>query len=279
MAGAWPDCRPTASSGAAPRAPVRSGTVETFVKRRPVPAPGSIPAALDMFRNEVRFYREIAPIVGVRVPKCVEAEDRPDGTLLALEDLSAWSPGADPTQTAGVLRRMHDRWVGDASAIGWLRRIGAGADLVTDLFERTAPALTRRDDLSGGLRALVGRLRGTVVDVEAATAGAGPLTLVHGDASTANMRTAPDGTIALLDWEDVSRAPGACDLAWLLVSSVDPGSWEDVVSAYGSDAGLRIALPAAAVQGFLTLAGEPDGSATATGWISRLKMAVQHLAG
>jgi hypothetical protein len=36
------------------------------VKRRGLPAPGSIPEALDMFRSEVRFYREIAPVIGVR---------------------------------------------------------------------------------------------------------------------------------------------------------------------------------------------------------------------
>lgn len=41
---------------------------------------------------------------------------------------------------------------------------------------------------------------------------AGPLTLVHGDASVQNMRTGPGGEVALLDWEDVSAAPGVLDL-------------------------------------------------------------------
>lgn len=37
-----------------------------------------------MFESEVRFYREIAPYVGVRVPECYRAEAGPDGTLLEL---------------------------------------------------------------------------------------------------------------------------------------------------------------------------------------------------
>ena len=41
-----------------------------YVKRRGPAVPGSIPAALDMFRAEVRFHREVAPVVGVRAPAC-----------------------------------------------------------------------------------------------------------------------------------------------------------------------------------------------------------------
>ncbi|MGY4767685.1 hypothetical protein ACXC9Q_12280 [Kribbella sp. CWNU-51] len=66
------------------------------VKRREPAAAGSIPAVLKMFESEVRFYREIAPVVGVRVPACYQAEENADGTLLVLEDLSAWTPGAEP---------------------------------------------------------------------------------------------------------------------------------------------------------------------------------------
>ena len=50
------------------------------------------------------------------------------------------------------------------------------------------------------------------------------------------------GKSLLLDWEDVSAAPAALDLAWLLVSSVDPEKWDDVIAAYGSADGLADAL-------------------------------------
>ncbi len=49
-----------------------------------------------MFRAEVRFYLELAPVVGLRVPVCYRAEEGDYGTHLVLEDLSAWKPGADP---------------------------------------------------------------------------------------------------------------------------------------------------------------------------------------
>src|SRR6202034_2105809 len=129
---------------------VACDAVPPFVKRRTPPAPGSIPDVLGMFHAEVRFYREIAPVVGVRM--------------------------AAPGQVNG--------------------------------------------------------------------AEACPLTLVHGDAQARNMRTSPDGEVALLDWEDVSAAPGIVDLAWLLTASVDPGQWDAAIAAYGPASGLERVLPA-----------------------------------
>jgi len=91
------------------------------------------------------------------------------------------------------------------------------------------------------------------------------------------MRTGPDGQVALLDWEDVSAAPGVVDLAWLLVSSVEPARWDEVSAAYGPAPGLMRALPAAVVQGLLSLSGISAGSAEAAAWIRRLDMAANLL--
>jgi hypothetical protein len=41
-----------------------------YVKQRGRPSHGSITEALDSFGAEVRFYRGIAPVAGVRVPAC-----------------------------------------------------------------------------------------------------------------------------------------------------------------------------------------------------------------
>ena len=62
-----------------------------------------------MFESEVRFYREIAPVVGVRVPACYQAEENEDGTLLVLEDLSDWTPGAEPAALPDDGRRRDRR--------------------------------------------------------------------------------------------------------------------------------------------------------------------------
>jgi hypothetical protein len=249
-----------------------------YVKRRSPPAPGSITAALDSFRAEVRFYREIAEVVGVRVPRCYAAEDGADGTLLTLEDLSGWQPGADPVAAARLLRGMHRRWQGRAPGRWpWLRPVGAAADLVEDLYTEVWPGLASRPDLTPGVRALGVSLVGRVAESEAAIGRSGPLTLVHGDASRHNMRTSPDGEIALLDWEDVSAAPGVLDLAWLLLSSVRPAQWDDVIAAYGDADHLADVMPAVAVQGLLSLADTAAGSQDAAAWLGRLDAAARRM--
>ncbi|MGN6333693.1 MAG: phosphotransferase family protein [Motilibacteraceae bacterium] len=226
----------------------------TFVKRRDPAPPGSIPDVLQMFVSEVRFYREVASHVGVRVPVCFRAEERDGATLLELEDLSAWTPGADPAQAAQVLAGMHRRWdSGVAERWPWLRRPGAAVDLVAAAYDRVWPQVAARPDLPEPVRPLGARLVGRLVEAEAVAATAGPLTLIHGDAALRNMRTGPDGEIALLDWEDVGTAPGITDLAQLLLSSVDPDGWDATIAAYGSPEGLSAALPAACAQGIFTL--------------------------
>lgn len=224
-----------------------------------------------MFRSEVRFYRDIAPVIGVRVPACYHCEDTGEGTVLILEDLSSWQPGADPLAAARLLSAMHRTWAGQAHLRWpWLRPVGAAAELVEELFAQVWRDLAGRDDLTPQARALGDSLVGKVAESERAIGTAGPLTLVHGDASTLNMRTGPGGDVALLDWEDVSAQPGVADLAWLLVSSVPPAQWDEVIAAYGPADGLAEVLPATAVQGLLSMSDATAGSAAARGWAQRL---------
>jgi hypothetical protein len=105
--------------------------------------PGSIPDVLDIFRSEIRFYRAMAPVVGVRVPACYRAEETGEGTVLVLEDLSAWSPGADPVVAARVLSGLHRRWEGRASRRWpWLRP-AAGSRRPDPRATGRQPAFTR----------------------------------------------------------------------------------------------------------------------------------------
>lgn len=252
--------------------------MSVYVKRRSTPVPGSIAEALDIFRSEVRFYREIAPVVGVRVPACFEAEETGEGTVLVLEDLAAWAPGADPVAAAATVADLHQRWTGEAPARWpWLRPIGAAADLVAGLYDRVWPTVAMRADLSSAVRLLGERLVGAVTASDSAIAGAGPLTLVHGDAALRNMRTGPASEVALLDWEDVSAAPGVLDLAWLLVSSVEPSRWDEVIAAYGPASHLGDVLPAVAVQGLLSMSDYTEGSPEALAWDRRLRAASDRL--
>ncbi len=245
--------------------------MRTFEKHRERAAEGSIPNVLDMFASEVRFYREVAPVVGVRVPKCFAAESSPNGTRLVLEDLSSWSRLADPGAVAAELARLHRRWEGDAiRRWPWLRRPGLGTELIGDLFDRTWPKVAARKDLMPEVRALGEALVGGVEAAELAEGTAGPPTLCHGDASLKNVFSSPSGEIAFVDWEDVRCGAGVTDLAWLLVSSVAPTDWDDVIDAYGPAPRLNDVLPAAAAQGLLSFADVPDGTPEAAGWVERL---------
>lgn len=231
-----------------------------------------------MFVSEVRFYREIAPHVGVRVPRCIEAGATPSGTVLRLEDLSAWQHGGDPVDVAAELRHLHDRWTNEASRRWpWLRRAGAAAGLIAQLFDRTWSRLVERRDLADALLALGGRLVGRAEEAIRAAAMAGPPTLCHGDASLRNVFTSRSGEIAFVDSEDVSCMAGVGDLAWLLVSSVPADRWDEVIDGYGAGSRLTDALPAAAVQGLLSLADEAVGSAAAFAWNERLSAASRRL--
>jgi hypothetical protein len=260
------------------------GTV--FEKVRPRARPGSIPEALDMFRSEVRFYREVRPVlrgVGVRVPACVSAEVLGDGsTRIVLEDLSSLRRGAEPAAVAGALRRLHDAFAGDDDVLArwpWLRRVGAGADLIGAHYESLwVSSLRDRGDQPAPVRQLGASLVGRVAAAEWAEGSAGPLTLCHGDPSVRNVFTDADDEVVFVDWEDVRCASGIVDLAWLLVSSVEPSSWPAVGAAYGvaSQTDLVAVLPSVAAQGFFALAGASD-AIEAAGWIKRLAAAAERI--
>ena len=250
-----------------------------FVKRRDPPIPGSIPHVLGSFHSEVLFYREIAPVVGVRVPACHRSEDGPFGTCLVLEDLASWRHGADPVEAAVLSADLHRRWQGQAVVRWpWLRPVGAGADVIGRLFDRTWTVLVGSRDVPPPVRMLGERLVGRVGAAARAEGTAGPATLLHGDASLSNCRTSADAEVVLLDWEDVRAGAGVADLAWLMLSSVDPERWDEVVAAYGPAPGLSTVIPSATCQALLSLADTAAGSAEEAAWISRITAASTLLA-
>jgi aminoglycoside phosphotransferase (APT) family kinase protein len=84
--------------------------------------------------------------------------------------------------------------------------------------------MVARKDLTQQVRGVGDRLVGHVVDAERAVALAGPVTLAHGDASMQNLRTGPQGEVALLDWEDVSVGPGHSTLPGSCCHQCSPGN-------------------------------------------------------
>ena len=245
-------------------------SVTTFTKRRDAAEPGSIPDVLQMFTREVRFYREVAPYVGVRTPACHRAEEHDGATHLELEDLSSWGLGADPDAAARTLRDLHARWEGRAvERWPWLPRPDV-SDLVGAMYDEAWAAARERPELTDTVRDLGDSLVGRAAEVERRADASGPVTFTHGDASALNMRTTPDGEVALLDWEDYGAGPGIVDLAWHLVSSVRPADWDTALTAYGDTSGLADALPSVAIQGLLSFAFE-EGHDDAREWVTSLE--------
>ena len=73
------------------------------------------------------------------------------------------------------------------------------------------------------------------------------------------------------------RSVAPASVARVLVSSVEPTLWTDVIDAYGTGPGsLGTALPGAIAQGVLSLASLEVGSAEARRWIARLEAAVDY---
>ena len=254
--------------------PARYGA-RVFVKERTKAPPGSIPALLGMFEREVRFYREVAGEVGVRVPVCHEAIESGDGCRLLLEDLSSWKPGGDPLEVVRLLRHLHQRWSGIAAERWpWLDREGAAAAEIGALYDRVWPTVSTRTDVTPTLRAIGQSYVGRVETLERREASFGTRTLIHGDASLRNVRTGPSGEVAFIDWEDVRIASGAIDLTWLLASSIRPTDWQDLVAAHGAPTHeIEAAWPYAITQGILAFSDCTPGSAEAVGWIERLEAA------
>ena len=120
-----------------------------------------------MFEHELRFYREVAPEVGARVPACYEAVETGRGFRLVLEDLSSWVEGGDPVNVAAVLKDMHARWAGVAERRWpWLNRDGRGASAIGNLYNRVWSGMQGRPDLTPAVRDLGGRFVGQVTALE-----------------------------------------------------------------------------------------------------------------
>ena len=156
--------------------------------------------------------------------------------------------------------------------------VEAGALGIGGLYDRVWSGMQGRSDLTPVARDLGDSFMGKVTALECGEARAARRALIHGDASLRNTRTSPDGVVALLEWEDVRSANGCIDLTWLLVSSVEPLRWDDVIFAYGAEVSeFMAALPDAATQGILSFGDCEADSQEARRWVARIEAGAARL--
>jgi len=199
------------------------------------------------YRNEARFYQEMAGAAGFRTPRCYVAalDETDDRFVLLLEDLSACRQAANgqlsPTETMAVTRALaasHAAW--------WQSGRLASFDWLLDIRGDSEPFYT---SFKGGWPKVAQRLGGTGQDLETLgqdvaetfwslreLMGAQPVTFGHMDVRAENLffaGTAEQPEPIFIDFQNIRQGRGAASLGAFLAFVPERGRHEEeLVRAY-----------------------------------------------
>jgi hypothetical protein len=251
--------------------PVGTGQMSDCVRLTPTydaptAAPGSLIAklpaadptsratagALRNYEIEVSFYRQLAPHLPVRAPRCYHAHLDATATdfVLLLEDVASARQGDQLSgcsiEQAAIaveeLPRLHaPRW-GDPglARLDWLHRDSEEAtvftsQLVMGLFAGFCDRYAARVDAD--IIALGERLMARLQTYLAGRPG--PWTVAHGDFRLDNLLFGTDDAgppVVVVDWQTVTHGPGISDLSYFLGAGLLPedrrSHERDLVRAY-----------------------------------------------
>ena len=190
--------------------------------------------ARGLYWRDVHFYRDVAPLVSLRTPRCYHAAiDMESGhSLLLLEDMSGGRSGdvltgcstADAELILRQAAALHARWW-DSPQLAqwkWLPGYDTEPNPATDDYHGAWPLFRRKyaelipDWAVETAEQALARVAGIRRCLEAC-----PPTFTHGDLGLDNVRfDLPDAPMALFDWQISMRGPGARDVSWFLVRSL-----------------------------------------------------------
>jgi Phosphotransferase enzyme family len=187
------------------------------------------------YRKEVAFYRDIAPTVAVRTPRCWHASMTEDATVftLLLEDLAPAEPGdqlvgctPEAAEAAAVnLAALHgprwcDRTLWDHPEVDAVDE--AGAAFLGDVFRGAVGTFV--DRYRGRLDDDAEALLLAMAEVVPAWIQARPdrFTVLHGDYRLDNLLFDPDGAVSAVDWQTFTVGHPGRDLAYLVETSLEP---------------------------------------------------------
>jgi Phosphotransferase enzyme family len=189
---------------------------------------------LSFFALEVAFYRDVAALLDVGLPRCLYAETREDEgqALVILEDLrGAHFFKAGDTMSADeaarvldVYARMHaTTWAHPvlnriACYPGTMRPVLAG--MLSGRYWDGCLRRPRSAALPAPLRE-PGAMRAAIEALWASDADAANC-VVHGDAHIGNVYRASDGSHGVLDWQMFGRGHWCHDVAYFITSALDP---------------------------------------------------------
>jgi hypothetical protein len=182
----------------------------------------AVASALDMYRNEVRFYWHLAGDTALAIT-ChhADVDDRTHDFVLILDDMSsatvvdqlAGCPHDRAVDVVVALADHHAGFWGETGLDGepWLRRLGDAqfVDPFVAAFRATWPLVRSRfaDDLDERIVTLGDRFA-DLMPALAADLSQPPCTLSHGDFRLDNMFFCRPGRIRLCDWQLTDRSPG-----------------------------------------------------------------------
>ena len=213
------------------------GTPESVVVKLPQPRNLRTPWLLEAYRNEVMFYRSIAPTVGIPVPCHIysDIEAETGDYVLVIEDFPDSTNVRDKTgatlEQAYILieniARLHAGHWQDPKLLeyNWLEspnedRINLFASQITKclpLFLSRFSQYIQSDEMEV-FKALP-KHYGVVVKPLWFRA---PLTLIHNDFSMKNILILDRPSFVLVDWAMVGRGPGVRDLSFFIQTSIPP---------------------------------------------------------
>jgi hypothetical protein len=228
----------------------------SVVAKLPTDEPGAVVLGqmLRVWEREARFYKELAPRLPVRTPRCHYADgDESSGIYaLLLEDLSPYTcgdqiTGVTPAQAAAAvewLARFHaaESGGGHSAGLPWVpatatdpmyQALGPMLEAVWPVFlekfgarlpEGTAPWVER----------MIPRWSESMADQFL------PPTLVHADFRADNLFFDERGEVEViaLDWQALALGEGLYDLAYFVAGSLTPAHRREaerpLVAAYGA---------------------------------------------
>lgn len=213
------------------------GAPATLVGKFPTLDPGGrqVCQMFGFYEREVRFYRELARRIPVRVPRCYGTvmDVAADDYLILLEDLGGLPMGDDATgctlaQAEIAIRTiagMHAAWWGsaDLAKLDWVPMSNAPVHQVAEpAYQQSLLPFLKSfgDHLSPAMRETTEKMQTHVIDLLNALA-VPPTTLAHGDYRLDNLFF-EDRSVAAIDWQIAYRGKGAFDVAYFLSGCLDP---------------------------------------------------------
>jgi hypothetical protein len=210
---------------------------------------------LHAFEREIRFYREVAAVVPVRLPQLYYAEVQDAQAALMMEDLGFATPGdqvagmhaAQVLATVRLIGGLQGRFWNNAAldALDWMPT----SNHIEVDYDAKWPSLVEHfgqfigpDGLAVGARLLGGGAAWVEAEIERR-----PRTIVHSDLRADNLLFGAPGTpdeVLVVDWQIAIRSMGAFDVARLMGGSELPverrghqfevlRAWHDALRAAG----------------------------------------------